>query len=70
MISAILKNVTKEKREEVIRRAVEEWKLVTKIDETKYFVEEFLAKNGEKLEISGDLNRYVRDIKCNLDKML
>uniref|UniRef100_A0A914DS07 Uncharacterized protein n=1 Tax=Acrobeloides nanus TaxID=290746 RepID=A0A914DS07_9BILA len=69
LISDILRNVAKEKREEVIRGAIEEWKLASRIDEAKSFVEEFVTKNGEKLEISGDLNRYVRDIKSSLDKM-
>jgi hypothetical protein len=48
---------------------MEEWKLTSRIDEAKSFVEEFLTKNGEKLENSGDLNRYVRDIKSSLAKM-
>lgn len=42
---------------------------MNRIDEAKSSVEEFVTKNGEMLEVSGDLNRYVRDIKSNVEKM-
>lgn len=70
LISDILKNVTKEKRKEIIHGTIEEWNLMNRIDEAKSSVEEFVTKNGEILEVSGDLNRYVRDIKSNVEKML
>lgn len=70
LIAHVLKSVTKEQRKRVIHGAIKEWNLANRIDKAKFHVEEFVAKNEEKLEISGDLNRYVRDIKSNVEKMI
>ncbi|CAI2352424.1 unnamed protein product [Caenorhabditis sp. 36 PRJEB53466] len=70
LIANVLKNVTKEKRKGMVQQAVENWNLMNRMDEAKNYVEEYVIKNGERIEVTGDLNRYVRDVKCNIDKMI
>ncbi|CAI4220711.1 unnamed protein product, partial [Auanema sp. JU1783] len=67
-IADVIKGVTREERKKIVHKAVEDWDLVSKIDEAKLILDAFLLKNSEKLVVTGDLNLYVRDIKSNIAK--
>ncbi|CAP31624.2 Protein CBG12680 [Caenorhabditis briggsae] len=65
IISEVMTRVPREERRKIIHEAMETWSLIRKIEEAKSAIEEFLLKSGERLETSGDISRYVRDIKTN-----
>ncbi|CAI4220595.1 unnamed protein product, partial [Auanema sp. JU1783] len=66
-ISEGLQNIPKERKEEIIRKAIQEWKLFEALDQAKIYVEQFVAENEHRLEVSGDLNGYVKDIQTNIN---
>ncbi|EFO98270.1 hypothetical protein CRE_15327 [Caenorhabditis remanei] len=70
MIADVLKKQTSVERKNIIKEAVEEWSLIEKLDEAKSAVEKLVNRNGGRLEISGDLIRYARDVKLNVQKLI
>uniref|UniRef100_A0A1I7TNL3 Clathrin-link domain-containing protein n=1 Tax=Caenorhabditis tropicalis TaxID=1561998 RepID=A0A1I7TNL3_9PELO len=70
IILKVLESLTRDQRKLIIQQAIKGWDFQNRLDEARVSVEQFVSRNGEKLAVSGDLCKYIRDIQYNFQQML